>query len=353
MVRTTTALGLLAAIAPGLACQNPAPTAPPTARIAQLLDDLSEPRRASRAAFELARLGERCVPQLLSALDDPVMRPRVLPIFGRIGAAAAPAVPRLLTTAATAPPQEVPALLQTIADVAPICGQSPRQIFQPLSTAVAAAQDAAEQADLGELRTQIRWEWKRVVERCATAANTPTPTLIEALTDASGFRREAAIYLLGRRGAAATEALGPLLEVLAAEHPSVTFWPESPAFGTDVDFTEAIRDSAATAIVRIAPDAAESLPAHIRRIRNPDEEIRRHSIMAVGARGAGAHAAVQELVAALGDPCASVAGEAATALAMIGPAASVAIPALTASLEHPDPQVGAKARAALRQIQNH
>ena len=59
---------------------------------------------------------------------------------------------------------------------------------------------------------------------------------------------------------------------------------------------------------------------------------------------------VSDLIIALDDPDAGVAGEAITALGMIGPAAEDAIPTLQKLTEHDDPQISERAKAALRQV---
>ncbi|MBK8097250.1 MAG: HEAT repeat domain-containing protein [Planctomycetes bacterium] len=315
--------------------------------VAALVQSLGDAKARSRAAFELTNRGAAAVPALTAALTEPSLRAPALSVLGRIGMPAKPAVAAMFDLAASLPPDDVPPLLQAVADLAPVCDLEAAAVFQRLTDVIRTAQDAAERQQKPELRRQLRWEWKRTIERCGLGSKTPVDELVAALEHEDGFRRESAAYLLGRRGEAATTAIPSLLAALTGEHPEVVFWPVTTDFGERVPFSATVQTTAAEALVRIAPDAPAVVPAHVVRLRSADEATRRASAAALGAAGAAAAAGKDALLACLGDESPGVVREVVTALARIGIDAAVR-ERLAQLGEHPDAQVRATIAAVLR-----
>jgi HEAT repeat protein len=158
------------------------------------------------------------------------------------------------------------------------------------------------------------------------------PALIAALGDANGlFVRQSAAVALERIGPAAAEAVPALIQALG-------------------DADENVRAKAAVALGRIGPAAAEAVPALIQALGDADENVRAKGAVALGGIGPAAAEAVPALIAALGDANENIRESAAWALGKIGPAAAEAVPALIAALGDTDKDVRAKAIAALRWI---
>lgn len=125
--------------------------------------------------------------------------------------------------------------------------------------------------------------------------------------------------------------------------------PLQMSFGSERISNEA-RWTAARALVQIAPERPEAIPAYLILLAGNDLEQRRNAVMALGRQGARAAEAVIPLLRATRDPDLRIVREAITALGMIGTAATPAIPAMERLSGHEDAQISQRARVALRQI---
>jgi HEAT repeat protein len=114
--------------------------------------------------------------------------------------------------------------------------------------------------------------------------------------------------------------------------------------------TDEARRTASRALIQIAPERPQAIPAYLILLAGNDLEQRRDAAMALGRQGARAAEAVLPLLRATRDPDLRIAREAITALGMIGTAATPAIPAMERLSGHEDAQISQRARVALRQI---
>lgn len=114
--------------------------------------------------------------------------------------------------------------------------------------------------------------------------------------------------------------------------------------------TNEARWTAARALVQIAPERPQAIPAYLVLLAGNDPDWRRDAVMALGRQGALAAEAVTPLIRVTRDPDLRIVREAVTALGMIGTAATPAIPAMERLIGHEDTQISQRARVALRQI---
>ncbi len=121
------------------------------------------------------------------------------------------------------------------------------------------------------------------------------------------------------------------------------------SFGSERITNEA-RWTAARALVQIAPERPQAIPASLVLLAGNDPAWRRDAVMALGRQGALAVEAVTPLIRVTRDPDLRIVREAVTALGMIGTAATPAIPAMERLIGHEDAQISQRARVALRQI---
>ena len=114
--------------------------------------------------------------------------------------------------------------------------------------------------------------------------------------------------------------------------------------------TNEARWTAARALVQIAPERPQAIPAYLVLLAGNDPDWRRDAVMALGRQGALAVEAVTPLIRVTRDPDLRIVREAVTALGMIGTAATPAIPAMERLIGHEDAQISQRARVALQQI---
>lgn len=112
-----------------------------------------------------------------------------------------------------------------------------------------------------------------------------------------------------------------------------------------------IRKLALKALGTVPPKSSADLSKLERLLTDKDPDIRDLSAWVLGCMGIHAKAAVPSLIKALEDPSSNVRTRAATSLGRIGPAAAAAIPALKKAMNASDYGLRMNAKTALRRIQ--
>jgi len=168
---------------------------------------------------------------------------------------------------------------------------------------------------------------KALVQRGKAAV----PVLIRALRSESELARESAATALGEIGPDAKEAVPALIQGLK----DASFW---------------VRGSAAMALGKIG--AKEAVPALIQALKEKDESdwVRDAAATALRDLGPDAKEAVPALIEALKDKSYWVRGSAAMALGKVGPDAEKAAPALTWALRDENDRVRKSAAMALKKL---
>ncbi|MGD2127438.1 MAG: HEAT repeat domain-containing protein [Desulfobacteraceae bacterium] len=117
------------------------------------------------------------------------------------------------------------------------------------------------------------------------------------------------------------------------------------------DRSNKVRASAAEALGKIGPEAAEAVPALIRSLKSVDDLVRARAAEALGDIGAAAEEAVPLLVKGLEDENSYARVKSAEALGKIGREAAEAVPALIRSLADKEYLVRSRAIEALGRIE--
>jgi HEAT repeat protein len=262
--------------------------------------------------------------------------------LGRIGPAAAGAVPELAVALGDADAGVRRAAAETLGGIGPAAAEAVRVLAAALGAndgdfrrvaarALGRIGPAAVPALIAVRRDAELGVRDAVAETLREIGSAAVPILKDTLGDADAYVREAAAEILGGIGPAAAEAVPTLAVALG-----------------DVDAY--VRSMAAGALGGIGPAAAEAMPALAAALNDAKTDVRLAAASALGRIGP---AAVPALAAALNDANTEddantdVRIAAASALGRIGP---VAVPALAAALGAAGPDVRRAAIYALRTI---
>jgi HEAT repeat protein len=208
-----------------------------------------------------------------------------------------------------------------------------------------------------EARARAAWTLGSV---CRLEDRKSLPPIVKALEKSLGDEeakvRQAAAQALSSHGRAAAAAEPALRKALADSDGTVRIQAASALRSICADIKEAVavlarlledeapgvRAGAARALGGIGPDGREAVPALARLLRDGDTFVRRSAASALGAIGPDARETIPALAGLLGDR--DMSWDSSAALGRIGPAA---IPALTAALGSKDSEVRANAVGAL------
>jgi HEAT repeat protein len=280
----------------------------------------NSPRWAALCLAEMGPTARAAVPGLVTALeesagDKPIPRGEVIRALGRIGPAAAEAVPALRKELGT----NCDAALEALGNVGP------------------AARDAVADVSvyLRDDEKGTRSAAARTLGDVGPAAKAAVPRLKMLLRDEHGEVRTWATYALLRVTGETTTYLPLLTDVLANQN-------EDPK----------VRQAAAAAVGRLGPTAKDAVPGLAGLLDQPESWLVAEAVQALARLGPDAGAAVPALLKRLtGEerfPFLTV--EVARALGQIGTAARDAVPALEQVTRGDDAEAADAAEAALRKI---
>jgi HEAT repeat protein len=272
-------------------------------------------RGASSDAHQPDRV-RTAVSALAASLADPdaAVRSGAARALGRIGPAAAPAVPNLLQ-------------LLKDADETVRCrtAEALGQVRDAAAVPALAAELAGPGSPLKEVAVRALGEFKE-------AARPAVPALVALLNDPDEFVRHAAGETVAR--------VGPLPGAAAA---ALTAGLASP--------DTLVQAQTAESLGAVGVAAATAAPALVAALASGSDRVRAKAAEALGKIGeAVAEVAVPSLVLALRDRDNWVSALAAEALGEMGEAAEEAVPALIRSLRHLNPLVRANAAEALGKL---
>ena len=319
------------------------------AEYSELLDDPDTSARL--AALQglgaiASKLGDEPPPGLIKALDDPDPPNQAAAITGvarfpRGGDAVIPAVVRSLD-------QKNPPELRA-------AGRQALNLIRPSSISVARVPllvSAVKNPD-----PQVRSEIIVLLSRIGTDAQEAIPALIAALKEPTETDHPlvSAGPVLGNplTGPAyvAAKALGQIAPRTSAAGHAVAALTEVLRSGPP-----ARRPSAASALGRFGPEAAQAITALVEMLRETSESSADETAFAdaLGRIAPGtpsAQAAISALAAALKSKSAAKREAAAQAIERFGPEAKDAIPQLRVLLSEPDPQVRSAAEATIKRLE--
>jgi HEAT repeat protein len=222
--------------------------------------------------------------------------------LGRLGSAAADAVPGLIVALTDVHDAVRKAAAEALAKIEP---------DWPRGTGAAAAVAGLVQV-LGGRSSEAAQHASAALSRIGRAA---VPALAEALADEERDTRQvAAARVLGRIGAEAAAAVPTLTQALRSEHTHV-------------------RQAAAEALAGIGPAAAPAVPALADKLSDWSPAVRQATAEALGRVGPAADVAVPALIQLLSDREETARQAAVTALVRIGPAT---VPLLLRLLTDPE-----------------
>jgi HEAT repeat protein len=291
---------------------------------------------AQHASAVLSRLGATVVPALAAALADEDKDTRQVAAartLGRIGPEAAGAVHALTQALRSEHTHVRQAAAEALARFGPSAEPAVPTLAEKLNDWSPAVRQAAAEA----------------VGQVGSAADVAVPALIQLLSDREESAREAAMTALARIGPAAAPLLLRLLtdpehdqrrlaERLQWEAETLTWLgnldPDAvrreprKALGNlswyfqhaRADWTDAVRQGAATVLGRLGPAARDAVPVLTQGLTDPDAGFRRAAALALGQLGPLAADALSALVRALADASTPVRKVAAEALPRVEPA---------------------------------
>ncbi len=316
-----------------------------------------------RALAELRRAGDAAAAAVVQRIETAFernKRPKIeheLRLLVDLGAAT-PAVLQALTAAAERVDDPVRVqVLRTIGNLAPELAD-PQPLLQWLET-VEKEQPAVVQAFRVALpagrpmRMQPMTELERVQTRLRLRDERKLATLIELLADQDVDVAEFAAERLGARGPEAAGALAGLLELRDAK---VVTMGRARVQGNPLAAVQhgpsEHKRIATEAIVRIAPDSAEAVAAHIQLLATGNPEQRLASLLALRMRPEHAEPAAVAVAELLdGRHHRVLRREALITLSTFGRAAARAVPALRKLARTGDEELAKLAKSALRAIE--
>ena len=269
------------------------------------------------ASFLLGRIGRPAIPPLLDALADRWQDTRqavVARTLGRIGPAAAAAVPALADELTSEHAHVREAAAEALAQIGPAAEPAVPALVRLLTDRPPASRQAAALA----------------LAKVGRSAPATVVALVQLLPDRADEVREAAVEALARLGPDAVACLVELLR--AGDGKGMEEWMRAKASALDLK-----------GLTGAGWCFAHAVAEHLRL-----ETARESAVRVLGQIGPDAAAAVGVLAEALCDRNRRVRLAAVRALGAIGPAARPALPAVVKALAEPDPVRRAAAEALPR-----
>ena len=312
-----------------------------------------------RAAVALADIGPPAnvaLSDLESALSDPAPRVRAAAAWalGRIGKAAAPAIPALSNVLGDRPNQE-----ENVRNAA-------AWALGEIGIGVPTAATALAEALTNDSAARLRLTAANALGNVGAAASEVVPALLEGLRDSSTDVRDAVVWALGRiapRDTAMARVIAKGLRDPEQRVRQATAWslghlgpavgavvPELTAVLDTSTEAAAVREVAAWALGIAGPDAQAATPSLMRALTDPEVRVRKVAADSLANIGPASAHAVPALTTALIDAAnpTDVRQAAAWALGRIGPPAATTLPSLADLLDasdQPDQVLQATARA--------
>jgi HEAT repeat protein len=277
--------------------------APAVPAVLPLLDhaNVQLRRAAAQVIAQAGAGGKDAVPKLRTLLKkdpDVVVRQHILNALGRMGAAAAPAVPDLIELARSKNPQFRMSSLRALEQI-----PADAKLVRPV------ALEALEDDNIA-----IRCRGVSLLWHIAPKHPDLLPHALELLQQPAG--RNEMLMLLGQMGPAAARAVPALTKLLS--EPDVN-----------------VRRQAAFDLGRIGPAARPAVPALLEQLRNPDNFMRQNVLNALHGIGGESARVVPALVEAARQDNGFHRSLILTMLASHGPKASAAVPWLVEELHRP------------------
>lgn len=332
----------------------------------------ADPADAAAAVITLAELGKEAVPGLCKALANDDTCYWAALTLGEIGPEAAAAVPRLSELLDHEDPQVRIQALVALGEIGPAAKGQAEAINEVLSTdpvegvryaaafalgkigeqsVARPALNAALDSDDPFLRVVGAWALLRLGKGDERLLRKPIQRVLEGLSSDDFHVRVAAAQALADDDVPdrlIAPAFAKAMAGLKADRPErLTAIVESfAALGPkavrpcviSLQRKGPLRKYALQVLVRLGPDAVGAVPALTGTLEDPDPELRREALFALGAIGPAAATATAEITKRLSDDeeKMEVKHAACFALGSIGPAAKVALPELRRQLESDD-----------------
>lgn len=391
-----------------LADIGPGPEA--IAALVEAMRDKETGRDASRA---LVAVGPAAIPALTRALldSDAEVRSNAVHALGEFGPTAKDSVPALMALFVRESPEgrvaianawaemgrgagsAVPLLVELLRDPsAEVCVAAARALWSierrpervvPALMAMVESQGKTEEAagrGPSERELPIAAPSARAVYllgRIGPEARQAVPVLMSALEAPDGALCACAIEALGEIGPEARQAipaivqrLGDQREAGAVVEPhrwtyagtwevSMNAWLALGKMGPEAALgvipaldhrDQAVRERAALALKQLGPDAVPAMDALIKALGDRKEAVRRYAACALGSIGPAAQPALPALLTAMKDPSSGVREEAADALPRMAPESPAVVAALIEALEDSDATVQAHAVMSLGKL---
>jgi HEAT repeat protein len=331
--------------------------------------ETASPADAAAAVASLAEAGEASVPALVEALNHKDAAYWACLALSEIGAPAAAAVPKLTELLDS---EEMEVRLQAtiaLAHIGPAAKSAEAKIIEHLhSDKLAGVRYASAYAlgsigdkaiaipELGKefdsedefLRVSAAWGYVRLIDKDkAPLLAKAAKIIVDAMASDDHRVRDLAARALADPDIP-RETLGPafrrvlqgvqdpqkLMEIVDA---LATLGPRAvPLCVRSLEEKGPLRFYALQLVIKVGPDAAPAVPAIIATLADPQPELRRESLFALGAIGPAAAKATDKIAAALTDEDTEVRHAACYALGKIGADAKAALPALQKAMASDD-----------------
>ncbi len=351
----------------------------PALLVPRLIDGLKDGTEAIRHAATNGLLTSRAAQKpIITALTtllrdtDLALSQRAAYVLGRLGEAAAPAVPAIIELAQKKPPAAYSDALVQIGEpaVAPLLAVAEQADPATLTREHWAAQCLAQMGglatspvmrSLAHPNPKVRLLATRVLAELGPDAEPAAPALLERLDDADLRVRGTALVALAAipvpmqtlqpRLEAAFQDPAPALRGAAVEA-ALRLGPEGKNFQPAI--AAALRDAdpqvRAAALGALGPDSSAAIPTLLEMLRDPT--LRAGAIDALGRIGPAARPAAAPLGEIVRTAARADRLHALAALTKLGPAAQEARAALDAARTDPDAAIRAAAIPALAQIES-
>lgn len=331
--------------------------------------ETASPTDAAAAVASLAEAGEAAVPALVEALNHQDAAYWACLALSEIGAAAAPAVPKLTELLDS---EEMEVRLQAtmaLAHIGPAAKPAEAKLIEHLhNDQLAGVRYASAYAlgtigdkavalpELGKefdnedpfLRVAAAWAYVRLIDKDkAPLLARAAQIIVDAMASDDHRVRDLAVRALGDPDIP-RESLAPalrrvlqgvrdpqkLMEIVDA---LATLGPRAvPLCARSLEEKGPLRFYALQLLIKVGPEAAPAVPAIVATLADPQPDLRRESLFALGAIGAAAAPATDKIVAKLTDEDTEVRHAACYALGKIGPDAKAALPALQKAMTSED-----------------
>ena len=328
-------------------------------RMAELIEQLGDPKTRGIAASKLLRRGEPAARNLGRLLRQTAGEPNAsflpsMQVLERMGPDAQIATEDLLACLELVPAPDLPLVIHALGELVPYTPVKSRQDLESATRTVITGLSTNR-----ALYERARMEVARLSRRARYDYSGDSNLVLMAMIVMDRrVEREIAAEILGRRGGEALEALDVLRagiiqrDITEPIRRLVEKTPVRRLVWTTTKRADNFEIKASHAMIAIAPDDPRCAIAYaFRMATSSDPWQKQQDAMTLGRFGSAAAEAVGYLVAAvradLGCPASL---EAITALGMIGSAAEQAIPTLEELTTLPNRQITERARVALRQI---